>query len=110
MLPSATFVVRSPSDEVASCWYPVPPALPKRIPKADGALIPVPPPPAAKIPAKVFAKVMMLPLAVTVVDAVSPWYATAEVAKVTAGPDWRAPTGPMEVTALTRPWVKQVPA
>ena len=65
--------------------------------------MPVPPPPAVSTPAMVLVKVMVFPAAVMVVEAVSPWYAEDEVAKVTAGPDWSAPTGPMEVTAAVRP-------
>jgi hypothetical protein len=40
--------------------------------------------------------------AVMVVDAVSPLNAVDEVARVTAGPDWRAPTGPIEVSAAVK--------
>ena len=58
----------------------------------------------------VLVKVMVFPAAVMVVEAVRPWYAVDEVAKVTAGPDWSAPMGPSEVIALVRPWVRQVPA
>ena len=107
--PSRTLVVRSPRDEVASCWYPPPVYAPRRMPATDGEEIPVPPPAAVRTPAMVLVKVMVLPDAVMVVDAVSPWYAVDEVANVIAGPTWSAPTGPMEVTAERRPWVRQVP-
>ena len=50
--------------------------------------MPVPPPPAVNSPANVLAKVMVFPAAVMVVEAVRPWYAVLEVAKVTAGPVW----------------------
>ena len=101
--PSATLVVRSPSDEVASCWYAPPAYEPSSIPATEGFEMPVPPPPAVKTPAMVLAKVMVFPAAVIVVEAVSPWYAVLPVAKVTAGPAWSAPTGPIEVTAVLKP-------
>ena len=72
--------------------------------------MPVPPPAAVKTPAMVLVKVMVFPAAVMVVEAVRPLYAVDDVAKVTAGPDWSCPTGPTEVTAEVRPWVRQVPA
>lgn len=69
--PSVTLVVRSPSDEVA-IWSQVLPAPP--IKSDDDAIeeSPVPPPCAPKVPAKVLVKVMVLPDAVMVVEAVSP--------------------------------------
>ena len=89
-------------DDVASCCQ-LPPAYePRRIPAAVGDAIPVPPPPAPRRPARVFANVMVLPLAVMVVDAVSPLYAVDEVARVIAEPVWSAPTGPIEVIAAVR--------
>lgn len=103
LVPSATLVVRSPKEEVASCCQEPPAYEPRRMPAAEGFATPVPPPAAPRTPAKVLAKVMVFPEAVMVVDAVRPWYAAAEVAKVMAGPDWSAPTGPIEVIALTRP-------
>ncbi len=48
------------------------------------------------------AKVMVLPEAVMVVEAVRPLKAEEEVANVMAGPDWREPAGPMEVRAEVR--------
>ena len=52
---------------------------------------------------------MVLPAAVIVVDAVNPWYAVVDVAKVTVGPVCVCPTGPIAVTAVVSPCVKQVP-
>jgi hypothetical protein len=49
-------------------------------------------------------KVIVFPLAVTVKSV-----PVVEVARVTAGPVWREPAGPIEVTAAVRPWVRQVP-
>ena len=106
--PSVTLVVSMPSDEVA-IWSQVLPVPPMRSDEDAMVLSPVPPPCAWRVPASVLAKVMVLPAAVMVVDAVSPWYAVLEVAKVMAGPAWRLPTGPIEVTAVVRPWVRQVP-
>ena len=57
------------------------------MPATEGDAMPVPPPPAVKTPAMVLVKVMVLPLAVMVVEAVRPLYAVDDVAKVTAGPD-----------------------
>lgn len=73
------------------------------MPATEGDAIPVPPPAAVRSPAMVLVKVMVLPAAVMVVDAVRPWYAVEVVAKVIAGPVWSAPTGPMEVTAVLKP-------
>ena len=85
-VPSATFVVKRPRDGVASCWY-VPPAYePRRIPAAEGFDMPVPPPPAVKMPESVFANVRVLPAPVMVVDAVKPLKAVDDVAKVIVGP------------------------
>ena len=49
-------------------------------------------------------KVMVLPAPVTVKSE-----PTVEVAKVTAGPVVVCPTGPSDVSAAVKPWVKQVP-
>ena len=84
--PSATLVVKRPREEVASCWYAPPANEPRSIPAAEGLLIPVPPPPAARRPASELVKVMVLPAPVIVVDAVKPWYEDDEVAKVIVGP------------------------
>ena len=72
------------------------------MPAAVGDAIPVPPPPAVRSPARVLAKVMVFPEAVMVVDAVSPLNADELVARVTAGPVWRDPTGPIEVKAAVK--------
>jgi hypothetical protein len=47
-------------------------------------------------------KVMVLPVAVMVVPRVRPLKVPVEVARVTAGPVWSAPAGPIEVTAVER--------
>jgi hypothetical protein len=70
--PSATLVVRSPRELVASCWYEPPAYEPRRIPATEGDEMPVPPPPAVRTPAMVFVKVMVFPAAVMVVEAVRP--------------------------------------
>lgn len=93
VVPSKVRLVPMTTDLIAE----VP--LPAKIPPS-GVDEPVPPPPTPKRPANVFAKVIVLPLAVIVVEAVRPLNAVDEVAKVTAGPVWSAPTGPIEVTAL----------
>ena len=64
-----------------SCPVPFPVRMPPRV------VLPVPPPAAPRIPARVLAKVMVLPEAVMVVEAVRPLKAVEEVAKVTVGPD-----------------------
>ena len=75
--------------------------FPVRIPPR-GVEEPVPPPSTPRRPAMELAKVMVLPEAVMVVEAVRPLKAEEEVAKVMAGPDWREPAGPMEVRAEVR--------
>jgi hypothetical protein len=70
--PSVTLVVRSPSDEVASCWYEPPAYEPRRMPATEGDEMPVPPPAAVRTPAMVLVKVMVFPAAVMVVEAVRP--------------------------------------
>jgi hypothetical protein len=88
-----------PSDDVASCWY-VPPAYePRRMPAAVGELIPVPPPPAVKRPASVFANVHVSVAQVMVVDAVSPLNAVDEVAR-RSEPVSCEPVTPSAVTPL----------
>lgn len=79
-------VVKSPRDEVASCWYEPPAYEPRSIPAAVGEDIPVPPPPAVSSPARELVKVMVLPLPVIVVEAVRPLKAEVEVAKVMVAP------------------------
>ncbi len=91
-----------PRDEVESCCHAPPAYEPRRIPAAVGLDIPVPPPPAPRRPARVLPNVMVLPEAVIVVLAVSPLNAVDDVASVTAGPVWRAPTGPIEVSAAVK--------
>jgi hypothetical protein len=100
--------VGRPSDEVASCWY-VPPAYePRRIPAAVGFEMPVPPPAAPRSPASVFENVIVFPVAVMVVEAVSPLNAADDVAKIIVGPVCVCPAGPMAVMPET-PEVMQVP-
>ena len=97
--PSATLVVRRPSELVASCWYDPPAYEPRRMPATLGEEIPVPPPPAVKTPAMVLVKVTVFPEAVMVVEAVRPFQAVDEVAMTTAPVMvWLA--GPMEVTPV----------
>lgn len=79
-------MVRSPREEVASCWYEPPAYEPKRIPAAVGFDIPVPPPPAVRRPARELVKVRVSPLPVMVVEAVRPLKAEVEVAKVMVAP------------------------
>lgn len=80
--PSATFVVRRPKDEVASCCHEPPAYEPRSMPAAEGDEIPVPPPPAVRRPARELVKVRVLPLPVMVVEAVRPLKAEVEVARV----------------------------
>ena len=90
-------MVRSPSDDVASCCQ-LPPAYePSIIPAAEGEEIPVPPPPAPSNPARVLVNVSVFPEPIMVVDAVSPLKADEEVAKVIVVPDWVWPVGPIAV-------------
>lgn len=64
--------------------------------------MPVPPPAAVKRPDKVFAKVMVLPEPVMVVEAVKPLKAVEDVARVTVPPVCVWPVGPRAVMAEVR--------
>jgi hypothetical protein len=88
-----------PSDDVASCWYEPPPYAPRRMPADVGDEIPVPPPPAVKSPASVFANVHVSVAQVTVVDAVSPLNGVDDVAMMSE-PVSCCPTPPSAVTPL----------
>ena len=78
--PSATLVVRSPRDEVASCCHPPPAYEPRRIPAAVGFVIPVPPLPAANEPVQVGVRVK----APEELVMFNPMFVSVEVARVIA--------------------------
>jgi hypothetical protein len=67
-----------------------------------GFEIPVPPPPAVRSPASVFANVRVLPEPVIVVDAVKPLNAADDVARIIAGPVCACPAGPIEASAAVK--------
>src|SRR5882724_4689946 len=72
---SLEFIAR---DEVASCWKPPPPYVPRRIPAALGLFIPVPPRFAASVPVQLGIK--LRPFEFAVME--SPMFASEEVANV----------------------------
>ena len=84
LLPSATFVVRSPKVEVESCWYEPPAYEPRRMPAAEGFAMPVPPPPAVKVPLREEVKVRAPFEGMTVMSVESPLKEPVVVEKVMA--------------------------
>jgi len=79
-------VVRRPSELVASCWYAPPAYEPRRIPAALGFEMPVPPPPAVRVPLKLGAKVCVSLLEVIVSPRVRPLNDAEEVASTCVAP------------------------
>ena len=90
MVPSATYVVERPKLVVASCCHDPPAYEPRRMPAAVGLEMPVPPPPAVRVPDMDGARVKAPPELVMLRVAVRPLTAAEDVPRVRA-PAWAVP-------------------